>query len=386
MFGTVLNSRRFFLGAMSCAVLLLGGCGGFFDKTSDDSGGGGDTGSGTGNYLYVGNAGSKTVSGYQISTSGSLTAITGTPVSITDGTNQFAPTALAVTRSNKYLYVGTAQGVFGFQIGTKGALSKIANGVVLQSIAVASLETSPDGKWLIVLGKDAATLQSTILTAFTIASDGTIGPNDSTIFISSTSTPHEVHIAPNASYIYATVGTDGTLICKFNTTAGKFVDQPFQFNPVSGATSDNSLAITPDGSKLYLARSGADPGLTLYTIGTDGRLTSGAKYTTGDTPFSVVMDNAGKYIYVANNGDNSISGYVVGAGGALTAAPSSPYSAANGITALGAESKGNWIVGVASKGTPNISLYGFDSANAGRIYTVASASAGTTPGALALTH
>ena len=375
---------------MSCAAVLLGGCSGFFDKTSDDDTGG-DTGTGTGNYLYVANAGSNTVSGYQISTTGTLTAITGTPVTVTDGTNKYAPTALTVTRNNRYLYVGTSQGIVGFKIGTAGVLSKVADGQLLGGAvaSVTSLDTSPDGKWLIALYTDIAGTTLTV-TAYTIASDGTIAPNVSGTPYGSTGVivPHEVHITPNASYIYATAGLEGTLIYKFSTSSGIVTFQD-RLKPVDGSTGDISLAISSDSSRLYLARTGTTEGLTQYAIGSSGSLNRvGDRYTTGNQPYSVLIDNSGKYVYVANRSDNTISGYVISSGGALTVAASSPYSAGDEVTALGAESKGNWLIAVANSGTPDVTLYGFDSATdeAGRIYTVGSANAGTTPMALALTH
>jgi DNA-binding beta-propeller fold protein YncE len=36
-------------------------------------------------------------------------------------------------------------------------------------------------------------------------------------------------------------------------------------------------------------------------------------------PLSVTVDRSGKYVYVANNGDNTVSQYTIGADGTLTA-------------------------------------------------------------------
>lgn len=378
-----LRSRRWLVCALACALPLLAGCDGFFDKSADD---GGDDGTGSGNYLYVANVGSTSVSGYQISTSGVLTAVKNSPYTVPD-----TPTSVTVTRNNKYLYVGTATGIYGYSIGSAGQLTKIASGSVLQLTNAASMDTSPDGKWLIVLGTAILdTSKSTSVTAYTIGSDGTIAVNNSSSpYIPASGAAREVHITPNASFIYATMGTDGTLVYQFNTSNG-VVTYSGKLDPLNSSTSDSSFAIAPDNSRLYLARSGTTAGLTQYNINSStGAITqSGSTYATGQQPYSVVMDNAGKYVYVANRTDSTISGYVVGSAGALTVAPQSPYSAGNAITALGADSTGKWILGVAYSSTPDITLYGFDSdsTKAGRIYSVGSANAGTNPSYLALTH
>jgi DNA-binding beta-propeller fold protein YncE len=56
---------------------------------------------------------------------------------------------------------------------------------------------------------------------------------------------------------------------------------------------------------------------------------------TGTTPHAVTVDPTGRYAYVANSGDNNVSQYTIGAGGALNVmtpatvgAGATPYSAA----------------------------------------------------------
>jgi 6-phosphogluconolactonase (cycloisomerase 2 family) len=61
-----------------------------------------------------------------------------------------------------------------------------------------------------------------------------------------------------------------------------------------------------------------------YAVGADGSLTSlsAEPLTAGMNPESIVSDPAGRYVYVVNEGDATISQYVVGTGGGL--APLSP--------------------------------------------------------------
>ena len=82
----------------------------------------------------------------------------------------------------------------------------------------------------------------------------------------------------------------------------------------------------------------------------------------------------------------TITGYTIGTGAALTAISGSPFSSGNAVTALGADSTGNWLLAAAYSGTPDLTLYGFDSTNPGRLYAVSSSSTGTNASFLALSH
>ena len=58
-----------------------------------------------------------------------------------------------------------------------------------------------------------------------------------------------------------------------------------------------------------------------YAIGADGSLTplSIPTVATGATPTAIVADPSGRYVYVGNQGDATISQYAIGAGGGLSA-------------------------------------------------------------------
>lgn len=375
----MLMTRRSVLALLASASILSAGCDGFFDKKSSSD----NTTTGTGNYLYVANTGSSSISGYQIAKAGTLTAVTNSPYSISATAN-----SLTVARTNKYLWVATASGIYGYSIGSAGALTSLASGQVLQLINAKSLETSPDGKWLIALNSDGASI-----TTYTIASDGTLAVNNTVIYggFANTPAPYNVRITPNGNYVYATLGTAGTIIYSFNTSTGLLVEAG-RLAPTNGLTSDRAIAIAPGNNYLYLARSGTNGGLAVYSIGTTGTLTSVGNYATAASgastvsAISVTTDIAGKYVYVANSGESAIYGFVAGSNGTLTTAPSSPYSAGSAIASIGAESQSNYIAAAAASGTPDVALFGFDATNAGRIYPVTSAAAGTTPSLIALTH
>lgn len=385
--------RRSIAVCTAAAMLCLGGCNGFFDRNTDD-GGGGSGGGDTGNYAYVANAGANTISGFQISTAGALTKTSGSPYSVTYSGISYSPQALTVTRSNKYLYVGTSLGIFGYSIGSSGVLTSVAGGAVLQQqIFINALETSPDGKWLFALSNStggATSNQNASIQVYAIQSDGTIAPSLVTQYASpATFLPTSLRMTPNAAYLYAGLGTGGAIVCSFNTSTGAIG------NPVLVVAADllsnvNALAVDPTSTYLYTARSGSNPGLAIYPIASDGTLNAGTAYLGGSSGLqlsSVVLDGSGKYVYVADKNNNDVEGLVIGtAGSAWNSTPDSPYATGQSPLGLAADSTGKWVLATASSGSPDLTIFGLDSTNPGRLYSVNTISSGSNAGAIAVTH
>src|SRR5215471_21802462 len=127
---------RLFAALLSLAALgALMGCGNFFIKETTSS-------SSSSDLIYVANATTETLSGYIVG-SGALTAISGTPLSLS-----YVPKALVVTRPNTFLYVAGPSAVYLYTNGTDGVLT--ADGAASYTDVV-SLDVSPDGNWLVGL-------------------------------------------------------------------------------------------------------------------------------------------------------------------------------------------------------------------------------------------
>jgi len=363
-------------------VLLLNGCGSgkFFTPEPGDSGGGGGGNTTGSNYLFVANAGANSVTGFAISSTGTLGTLNGSPINF-----NFSPTSLTVSRDNKYLWVGTVSQIYGFSIGSGGALTALNKGSAIANAFCVDMQTSPDGKWLMVLDGSGNTID-----LFSIGSDGSlsVGPNGGVGFTVPTGTvvPKQLRISPTGSYVIAAMGTAGELYFNFNTTSG--VLQYVKQTSPPGTTSDNAIAIDSTGTYVYEARSGTNPGLVVNTIASDGTLvpTTSTSYPTGTQPYSVVLDNSGKYVYVANRGDNTISGWSIGTSAALAAISGSPFASGVAVTSLGADSTGKYIAAAAYSGSPDVTLYGFDTTTAGKLTSVATSATGTNASVVALSH
>ena len=355
------------------SCLLLSGCDGFFVKDSS-SGGGGTTAT---NYAFVTNAGANTISGFGISKTGALTALSGSPISL-----GVVPTSLTVSRDNKYLWVGTQSQIFGYSIAADGTLAALNSGTALANAYCVDMQTTPDGKWLMVLDGSGAAVD-----LFAIGTGGTLAPSSGIGFTpNGTVVPKQLRISNSGNLVVAAMGSAGELVFSFNTTTGAFVLLT-QTEPPS-LTSDNGIALDSSGAYLYAARSGNNSGLVVFSVASNGMLTptTSTMYAAGTQPYAVTLDTAGKYVYVANRGDGTISGWGIGTNAALTSLNGSPYSSGLAVTSLGADSTGNWLLAASYSGSPDLSLYGFDTTNLGRLYTVSSVSTGTNPSVLALSH
>jgi DNA-binding beta-propeller fold protein YncE len=115
------------------------------------------------------------------------------------------------------------------------------------------------------------------------------------------------------------------------------------------------LALTPNGNYLYASNFLGPPpffpgstSVTPFTVtGGGSGLSVGSNFTVGFVPRGLAIDPTGRFLYVANYGDGTVSALTIGAGGALAAAPGSPYSTGSGAASkpLGAsvDPTGNYL-------------------------------------------
>jgi 6-phosphogluconolactonase (cycloisomerase 2 family) len=364
-------------GLLLAAGVMLTGCGGFFVPPDNGGGGGGGT---TTARVYVANAATGTVSGYSIGDS-KLTAVPNSPVML-----GFAPVAAVVSPNNAFLYVASTASISVYAINSDGSLTAQNNGVV---ISVASIDISPDGKWL--FGLD--TIQNTVDQFQIDASSGGLTPTTTPASydpLTGTITPHMLKVSPGGNLVICALGNGGERVFTFDTTSGALTySQGLSLN--TSGTSDNALAIDSTGSYLYVARSGTNGGVAVYSIGAGGVLNSvaGSPFAAGSRPFSIVLDKTDKYLYVANRTDSTISAYTIGAGSALTVVSGSPFSSGQQVISLGTEPSGTYLLAGANEGSPDLSMYTFDATTPGKLNLATSVATDTDPAgvvAIAVTH
>jgi 6-phosphogluconolactonase (cycloisomerase 2 family) len=79
----------------------------------------------------------------------------------------------------------------------------------------------------------------------------------------------------------------------------------------TAGTNSRSVAVDPTGRFVYVANNGSNT-VSMYVINqTNGTLNTKTDYTTGTAPRGVTVDPTGRFVYVANNGSNTVSMYVI---------------------------------------------------------------------------
>ncbi|MCU1247850.1 MAG: hypothetical protein JWQ49_879 [Edaphobacter sp.] len=376
--------QRWAVVAVVMVPVFITGCSDFFPPIN----GGGSGGGTTSNRVYVANQAANSIGGFAIGT-GTLAALNGSPLA-----TSYKPISMVVTPNNALLYVGSATGIFVYFINSDGSLGTPTTGSQPAGVFAPALTVSPDGKWLIAL--DGRTQQ---LDIFQInASTGALTSVNLPATYSPTSgtwQPSDVRVSPDGTLIFAALGTAGDVIFTFNTTTGVATSSQ-ALATGDAATGDYGLAVSAKTTYLYIARSGTNGGVAVYSIGSGGSLTSvtGSPFAAGSGTFSVALDSTGTYVYAANRADATISGYTIVPsttvlGLSLTPLSGSPYTSGTTVQSIGIDATNKYLLAAAVGGAPDLTMYSFDVAIPGKLDPATSVATGVDPAgavALALTH
>ena len=113
----------------------------------------------------------------------------------------------------------------------------------------------------------------------------------------------------------------------------------------------------PTAQFAYVANTSGN-NVSAYSIGANGALTPvpGSPFGAGSSPFSVAVDPTGEFAYVANGGSDNVSAYGIGANGALTPVPGSPFAAGSGPFSVAVDPTGKFAY-MANFNDGNVSAY-----------------------------
>ena len=378
------------LAAVSAGVIgLFAGCAGFFPPLTTST----TTTATSGDYIYIVNTTTNTLSEFSLASS-ALTAISGSPLSLSGVLASLSAQSIAVTRANTFVYVGGQGGIACFSIGTGGALTAVTTSNLTSLGDFVSLDTSPDGQWLV--GLDGVNHSINIYGIN--ASTGVLTLNGTAtayplVMAGNPSVAEAVKFAPTGAYLGVALGTSGDVVYPFTTATGVLgaTGQEIQFSSTGTNASDNALVFDSTGTYLYVARLISGTGnsrVASYSISSAGIPAAVGSAVTGDAPYSILIDSTGTYLYTANRGSANIYGYSI-ASGVFTALSGSPYASGLSATGLVEDNTDKYLVGVASNGSYDYTLYSFDALSAGKLDAVSVGASGSDPagsGAVAATH
>lgn len=264
--------------------------------------------------IYLASASSDSLYGFTIDPSGGgLEAITGSPFITAATTN-----ALVVEPSGKFLFaLNNALKIESFAIDPlSGALTGTASPTSLSGGPTHAVAT-PNAKFLYALG-------SGFLSAFAIESNG-----GTTLIQDSSGGPSFLAMTPSGGFLYA---AQGSTIAMFRIGQGGSLTSLGNLG-LSGSFSPNSLAVDPSERFVYATNSNENR-VAAIRIKEDGTLAndiSGSPFqlNTG-IPNYVACEPGGKYIYILNSSSQVQALAIKADGGLDSTGMGGPYS--SGVT------------------------------------------------------
>ena len=249
-------------------------------------------------FLYAGFAGAEQLYGWTIdSTTGALTAISGSPYSASFLAGAFDEAAISEMITNPagtllFISLPLRDEIYAYQIGTTGALTPVAGAPFSVPFGPVNLATDGLGKYLYAVDGNFNTHTGSQIAAYSIGSTGALTA---------------VTGSPFAFPMWQVEGEP----------TGKFLI----------GTSGNSAASGYSGVD--------DDHLYVYSISSTGAISpvSGSPFTTVYSPFSIAVspNSGGNLVYSFSFNDtatafNAPEGYEISSSGTLTAVSGSPFS------------------------------------------------------------
>ena len=178
-----------------------------------------------------------------------------------------------------------------------------------------------------------------------------------------------VYVANNVSVV---IGGMGVFALTINSSTGALA--PVGGSPYAGS-SPFSVVVDPMGKFLYVANKGTSDtagSISAYTINpSTGALTEvrGSPFVAGMYPAGITVDRTGKFLYVANSGSANASAYAINSStGALTEVRGSPFAAGTSPAGITVDRTGKFLY-VANNGSANVSAYAINT-NSGSLTEV----------------
>lgn len=326
-------------------------------------------------FAYVVNRGSNNVTAFTIdAATGTLTAIAGSPFPVGNG-----PAAIAVDQSGSYAYVVNQKDatLSAFRIDrSTGVLNAVTGSPFATGSAPTSVAIDPLTPTVYVTNSGAGTVSVYAIT------------EGSGALVPVTGSPYAIGGSPSA-VVVSTLQSYSVFVA--DQIAGTVSQYAPPFNgtlailglPLTIGVGPLSMAVD-NGNLLYVADAAANTLFGFSNTGAAPTAIAGSPYSTGNMPTSVAIDPLDNFIYVANQGANTISAFALLTTGAPTPLTGSPFAAADEPSALSVDPTGSFLY-VANAGADNVSVFAIDSTTGAPSAVIGSPyTAGTQPSAIAI--
>jgi 6-phosphogluconolactonase (cycloisomerase 2 family) len=254
----------------------------------------------------------------------SVFSVHGDMLSLTDRVPCGGSEPVAIAQHGDLVYVvnaGGASNVTGFRMQRNGRLRPISDSIAFLTTSnsgTASLSFSPDGEFLLVTEKITNNIDG-----FHIQTDGTLGP----IIVSPSVGPgvFAVLFAPNGTALVSETGQPGghnaAAISSYAVLPNATLASISTSVPTLGAASCWQ-AVTPDGRFVYTANTGSST-ISGFSIAANGALTPLGGTIVATLPGgSLDLDSAisadGNFLYTLDSGTGTVSIFGINQDGSLT--------------------------------------------------------------------
>lgn len=141
----------------------------------------------------------------------------------------------------------------------------------------------------------------------------------------------DLTVDPFGHYVYATfTGAAGVEVAGYSRdqTTGALTALPNSPFGNTGGNDSQGIRITPSGAFAVIANSSTNNVSVMSVAAATGTLTdiAGSPFAAGANPLAIAVDPTSKFAFVANEGDNTLSAYMMDSGGNLTAISGSPFA------------------------------------------------------------
>jgi len=324
-----------------------------------------------------------TVSVFTVAAGGALTQTAGSPFSTGSdpGSVAFSPSGGLVAFANPSTPDGGGNTVSVFSVSAGGVLTEVPGSPFGTGSNPESVAFSPSGKLLATANYSAGSIS-----VFSVGAGGVLTEVPGSPFIVG-SLPESVAFSPNGALL-AIQSFNSKSVSVFSVGAGGALTQvpgsPFGLGSLSG-----SIAFSPNGELLAVAPSSAslagvtpNNSVTIFSVGAAGALTQvpGSPFRTGGMETTTVaFTRSGTLLATNNYGSGNISLLAVAPSGALTQVPGSPFGTGFGATSLAINPSG-MLLATANIDYSGVSVFSIGSyGQATRPTTTTTPTTSTTP-------
>jgi DNA-binding beta-propeller fold protein YncE len=267
---------------------------------------------------------------------GALAPVVGQPTTATDNN----PIRVAMTPNGRFMYIASTNGhLDAYSVSPTGTLTVIQ--AVPGFTAFAAFGIVATNNYVYVSGSGGQIYVFSINQSTGVPTSLACGACTTP----AGSNPQNIVLDPSGTHLFVALPGTNAIGVGTISTSGANAGTLTGFNATAytapGFTPED-LAITPNGSNLYASNFfGSD---TVTVLSVSGATLSGATSApTGAVPNGLGMDPQGRFLYVANQFDGTVSAFSIGAGGALTAVTGSPFTAGAGAIGASVDPTGTFV-------------------------------------------